>query len=866
MSGSTAVAPWGLRPALDRLLPVPEDLAGRFCWLLTVISVAYLLLLAVVVATGPGLLWLRLGGSAGVAVLSAWWIWCSRRGSGGLGSLWIDGVLLIVVGVALRQDQALHLLLVVGLALRSLHGSPRAALVKWSLYLGVYCVVDVLTPAAAGLTVGDLVVLPELALGVALPFTTSAAGARLDWIAARGRLLGEASAGLLTATDRDAVTDLVVDIAWRLADRSSEQGTARAVLTLRHPTAPPTVATAGDGPEPSPHTIALPLGERGSLVVSASRPLREECRRGLETLVAEAALALEGVELTEKVRRNAARFSALVQQSSDLITVVGPDGTVLYCSPSIKSLLGLQPSDVEGEPFAALVHPDDRERGLALGQLVSAQSGSGSLGSWRLMAADGRWIPVETLATNLLDNPDVGGIVLNSRDVTERRVLEDQLLHQAFHDPLTGLANRALFVDRVDHALSRAARHGDTLGVLFIDLDGFRVINDRLGHSVGDELLRSVGERFRPCLRATDTAARIGGDEFAVLLEDLAHPGDAERTAARLLAALEEPVTVERQTMEVKASIGVVVSVGGDAAVDELLRRADLALHTAKTQRNAVVLYDEDLLATVNRRLELEVDLRHAVARDELVLHYQPVLDLQTGHVTGAEALARWNHPRHGLLPPAEFIGIAEDTGLIVPIGRWVLEEACRRGRTWHDQGAGHAPLTMSVNLSPLQLQRAELPAEVAAVLALTGFDPHRLVLEITETALMEQVEAVIPRLHALKALGIRLAIDDFGTGYSSLSYLRDFPVDALKIDRSFVDGLARDHENTVLVHAIIELGRTLGLQTVAEGIEHEAQVPQLRSWGCELGQGFHFAKPLTAPDFTTWLNGTSLVALPPAS
>jgi len=868
MSGSAAEAPVGLRAALGRVLPGPGDVAERFRWLLTVTSVAYLLLLAVVVATGPEVLWLRIGGSAGVMVLSAWWIWCYRRGPGGLGgSLWIDGVLLVVVGVALGQDQALQLLLVVGLALRSLRGSTRSALAKWALFLGVYVVVDALAPGADGLSIGDLVVLPELALGVALPFAMSAAGTHLDWITARDRLLGEASAGLLTATDRDAVTALVVDIAWKLAVRSCEPGVARAVLTLHQPSGPPIVASAGDGPEPAQNSaIALPLGKRGRLVVSATRPLRDECRLGLETLAAEAALALEGVELTETLRRNAARFSALVQQSSDLVTVVAADGTVTYCSPSIHTLLGLQPADLQGKPFASLVHPDDQERGLALGQLATGQSGSGSLGSWRLLAADGRWVPVETLATNLLNDPDVGGIVLNSRDVSERRLLEDQLLHQAFHDPLTGLANRALFFDRVDHALSRAARHGDTLAVLFFDLDGFRAVNDQLGHALGDDILRAIGDRLRPCLRATDTAARIGGDEFAVLLEDLAEAGDAERTATRLLAAFAEPVTAEGQSVTVEASVGLVVSAGGDAAVDELLRRADLALHTAKSQRTRIVVYDEDLLASVNRRMELEVDLRHAVARDELVLHYQPVLDLQTGQVTGAEALARWNHPRYGLLPPAEFIGIAEETGLIVSIGRWVLEEACRRGRAWHDEGASETPLSMSVNLSPLQLQRAELPGEVAEALAMTGFDPHRLVLEITETALMEQVEAVIPRLQALKALGVRLAVDDFGTGYSSLSYLRDFPIDALKIDRSFVDGLARDHEDTILVHAIIELGRTLGLQTVAEGIEHAIQVPQLRGWGCDLGQGFHFARPLTAADFTTWLNGTTLVALPPAS
>ena len=430
-------------------------------------------------------------------------------------------------------------------------------------------------------------------------------------------------------------------------------------------------------------------------------------------------------------------------------------------------------------------------------------------------------------------------------NVRQLRELNNQLTHQAFHDPLTNLANRARLTDRVEHALDRAARLNQNVVVLFVDLDNFKAVNDSLGHAAGDQLLISVTERLRTCLRAVDTAARLAGDEFAVLLEEVEEPGDAIHVAERILQTLQVPFGLSDKEVFVNASIGIAFSHPGRTNADELLRNADVAMYAAKEAgKGRYEVFEARLHAAVLSRLALEADLRTAVERNELVVHYQPTVRLDNGELTGFEALVRWNHPTRGMVPPSEFIASAETSGLIVPIGRWVLGEACQQLRQWQLAHPGR-DLSVSVNLSARQLQEPTLVDEVADVLAWAGIAPCSLVLEITESVLVQDADLTVQRLRALKALGIRLAIDDFGTGYSSLSYLRRFPVDILKIDRSFVSGVGDGSQDSVLTEAIVMLARTLQLKVVAERIEQPAQLAFLRELGCDLGQGYYFARPL---------------------
>jgi diguanylate cyclase (GGDEF)-like protein len=427
-------------------------------------------------------------------------------------------------------------------------------------------------------------------------------------------------------------------------------------------------------------------------------------------------------------------------------------------------------------------------------------------------------------------------------------------IRHAFNDSLTGLPNRALLLDRLGVALARAEREDQPVSVLFLDLDGFKVVNDSLGHVAGDRLLIDVARRLSDCLRRGDTAARIGGDEFAILLGDIGHPERAPRVAERVIAALREPFTVLGREVFVSASIGIAY---GQADAQDLLRNADVAMYRAKRsgEDGSYATFEPSMHAAVVERLEIEADLRRAIERDELVVHYQPIVDLAGGRVVGLEALLRWAHPRRGLVMPFEFIPLAEETRVIVELGRWILREACRQAALW----AGGAPGPwVSVNLSGLQLLDPQLDVEVAAALADSGLDPASLTLEITETVLVQDVSAAVERLEALRALGVSIAIDDFGTGYSSLRYIRRFPADILKIAKPFIDGL-HDETDTAIVRTIVALADSLGLRTVGEGIEDHEQLARLRELGCTLGQGYLFARPLGADD------ATALLAAPPA-
>lgn len=430
--------------------------------------------------------------------------------------------------------------------------------------------------------------------------------------------------------------------------------------------------------------------------------------------------------------------------------------------------------------------------------------------------------------------------------VTLRPTPEAWMTRQAHHDPLTELPNRACFLDRVGRALAATERPGGPPAVLFLDLDRFKVVNDSLGHAAGDRLLVQVADRLRGCVRPGDTVARLGGDEFTVLLDGVAHTAAAEAAAAQVVTAMRTPFAVGDRDLAVTASIGIAVAAPGQTDPADLLRDADVALYRAKERGTARwVVFEPAMGAALRERAELEADLGQAPDRDELWLAYQPVVDLATGAVVGVEALVRWQHPQWGLLQPGQFIPLAEETGQVERIGRWVLAKACRQARVWQDRLAD--PPVVAVNLSTQQFRRPDLVEVVAFMLRETGLDPRLLKLEITESAVAADAETAVTTLRRLKALGVGLAIDDFGTGYSSLNYLRHFPVDALKIDRSFVAGLGQDDGDEAIVAAIIGLAHTLGLQVVAEGIETTAQVSLLRVMGCEQGQGYHFGRPQPA-------------------
>ena len=536
-------------------------------------------------------------------------------------------------------------------------------------------------------------------------------------------------------------------------------------------------------------------------------------------------------------------------------------------SPSVQGVFGYEPEELEGTKLVSLIHPDDKTPVL---QFLTASNReslvSTTLIESRMRHRDDFWLHVETLRTDLLHDPNVKGIVLNSRDISERKAFEEQLSHQAFHDSITGLANRALFRDRVEHALERQTRDDRPLSILFMDLDDFKTINDSLGHAAGDRLLGEVGERLRSCLRAPDTAARFGGDEFAILLEDGGDVAGPAEVAARILEALDGPFLLESKEVFVRASIGIANARGsqplGPEGAEELLRNADVAMYIAKEAgKNRYQIFEPEMHDTALRRLELKADLQRAVDNEEFVLLFQPVIHLASGAIEGFEALIRWNHPTRGLVGPYDFIPLAEETGLVVPIGSWVLEDACRKGRLLQPESPDERPLHIAVNLSARQLQRHEIVQETARVLLDTGLAPECLVLEITESVMMQDMALSNERLTSLRKLGVKLAVDDFGTGYSSLNYIRRFPVDILKVDKSFVDGVSDGGEESALTAAIIELAGILNLRPVAEGIERADQLERLLELNCELGQGFYFAEPLTFEGAQELLRTRSVLA-----
>ncbi|NUR08274.1 MAG: EAL domain-containing protein [Nocardioidaceae bacterium] len=554
------------------------------------------------------------------------------------------------------------------------------------------------------------------------------------------------------------------------------------------------------------------------------------------------------------------RLLALVQNSADLVVVLEPDSTTSFVSPAAEALLGIPADELVGVRFVDLLLPRDVPMLVRL--LAGLRDGDQPV-ILRARHADGRELVLEGTLTNLMADEAVHGWVLTVRDVTDRQSLEQELSYQAFHDSLTGLANRQLFADRLAHALRRRDGATHPVSVLFLDVDDFKHVNDSLGHNTGDRLLVAVAERISGAIREGDTAARLGGDEFAVLMED-ADRESAHEVADRLLRALSVPVAVDEHHHPVRASIGIAEAVPGQSTGDEVLRNADVAMYWAKDRgKGTVAVYEAGLHAQALERLNLRSELQRAIREGQLVLHYQPTVDLDTQRISGFEALVRWQHPTRGLLSPAEFIPVAEQSGLIVPLGSWVLREACRAGAAM--QKDWQQP-SMSVNIAAQQLARDDFVDEVVDALRLTRMPADKLVLEITESVLLDDMEGTVASLVRLREHGVRVAIDDFGTGYSSLSYLAQLPVDVLKVDKSFVDQVAGDTGDTSLVEAIIKMSINMRLTTVAEGVEQPEQAAWLRSARCSLGQGYLWSRPVdlgTARELLTQSGGRAGVVTP---
>jgi len=560
-------------------------------------------------------------------------------------------------------------------------------------------------------------------------------------------------------------------------------------------------------------------------------------------------LSSELVERNDSLRRTAEAYRLLFEQNPTPMWVYAPQTRrILAVNDAAVAHYGY-----DRERFLQL-RLDDLRPADAADQLEEALASTTTNGRHthlvRHRTRDGALLEVEVTGHAVEWEGATARLVL-ALDVTERRRLEAQLRRQAFHDELTGLANRALFRDRLEHAIARATRAGQPLCVQFLDLDGFKRVNDSLGHAVGDALLVAVARRVALAVRAGDTVARLGGDEFAILLE-CAHQGEAEAIATRIIDACRPPFRVDDRDVSVGVSVGIAAHQPGISA-DELQRNADTAMYEAKESgRNQWARYAPEMHARALARLELEEGLRGAIANDELTVVYQPIVDLASRRGTAVEALLRWRHPRFGDVPPATFIPIAEETGLILSLGRWVLHEACRQTRAWQlaELAAGSPDaeeISVSVNVSGRQLDAESLLDDVQAALDGSGLRAECLTLEITESAIMRDAERAVRRLGALRTLGVRLAIDDFGTGYSSLSYLRQFPIDVLKIDKSFVDHVAQRSQDSLLVRTIVALGESLGLRLVAEGIERAEQSEALRALGCTVGQGYHFGRPVPA-------------------
>ena len=654
--------------------------------------------------------------------------------------------------------------------------------------------------------------------------------------------LYEAAGRIRASVDSSHVRSELVTAARQLL----AAGSARVVHDLAEPPAADALRV------PLDDAIAVEVTDRAT----GGAWTRDDTSR-LQALAGVASGALANALLFEQLH-------AITRSLGEGVLALDAQGCITFVNPAAAGLLGWRAEELVGRHVATAIDPAGlletgaspewvHERRLRAGETLRIEE-------YAVTRSDGSVLDVSITASPVLRDGDVVGAVLALRDSTERKALERRLMHQAFHDQLTGLPNRALFLDRLEHARARGAATAQA--VLFVDLDRFKVINDSLGHRAGDDVLCTVASRLVAAVHPGDTVARFGGDEFTVLIEELADRDAAASTAARILDALALPISAGDRDVVLSASIGIAIAEPGAPECD-LLAAADIAMYEAKSSggdRSAVAAADAD--GSARARLDLEMELRAAIERDELELEFQPVVRAHGEALHGFEALVRWRHPRFGMLPPSEFMPLAEDSGLVLPLGRWVLENACRAARAWHERHPGTGAV-MAVNLSALQFQHPDLCAQVASVLADTGLAPELLTLEITETVVMQDTVRTLGTLRALRGLGVRLAIDDFGTGYSSLSYLKRFPVDIVKIDKSFVDGLATSPVDREIVAAVIRLTNAVGMQTVAEGVETPQQLEQLRLLGCSLIQGFLVSRPHSLDELEQRIGPPAAAGLP---
>jgi diguanylate cyclase (GGDEF)-like protein/PAS domain S-box-containing protein len=600
------------------------------------------------------------------------------------------------------------------------------------------------------------------------------------------------------------------------------------------------------------------IGVLGVSNSEQARSFNEHDEYLLAALADYATIALENARLFQQVSEEQMRYHDLFDHANDLIFTLDLNGALITINRHGQHLLGYTTEEIQGCPLVQLSEPGSWAKTITvLDALLQRKQERGSF-ELVLLDKEGRPRYTEVNARLIGDGQRSPEVMCIARDVTERHMFEAQLHHLSFHDPLSNLPNRVLFLERLSHALERAQRTPSPIAVLFLDLDNFKVVNDSLGHQIGDQLLRTVAQRMHDCLRPADTVARLSGDEFIILLEDLVEVRDAIEVAERIQEELRAPLELDgRHEVFTTVSIGIALSSPEQDQPDDLLRNANLAMYRAKTQGKAqYALFDPSMNMQAMERLALETDLRHATERNEFIVMYQPVVDLTSGRMCEVEALVRWDHPDRGRIGPGEFIPLAEETGLIIQIGQIVLEQACRQVRSWQVLYPDEPPLCLSVNLSVRQFSHPRLVETISATLAATGLDPCSLKLEITESMMMQHGERNVAIMRELKQLGIKLAIDDFGTGYCSLGYLKCFPVDTLKIDRSFTAGLGQNAEDTAIVRAVIAFAKALNLSVTGEGIETLEQLKQLKALECTRGQGYYFGRPLPSDVVTALLEG----------
>jgi diguanylate cyclase (GGDEF)-like protein/PAS domain S-box-containing protein len=542
-------------------------------------------------------------------------------------------------------------------------------------------------------------------------------------------------------------------------------------------------------------------------------------------------------------------LAAIVDSSGDAIISKDLGGVITSWNRGAQRLFGWTAEEAVGLPITIIVPSELQQEEAEILKHMRAGEHIRDYETVRVTKAGAR-VDV-SLTISPVRNPEgrVVGVSKIARDIGERKLLELQMSHLAQHDVLTDLPNRALFIDRLDQAIAFARRNNSRLAVLFLDLDGFKHINDSLGHAVGDKLLQAVGTRLKQCVRNSDTVSRQGGDEFVILLPEIARPEDVAISGQKILASLRAPHSVDEYTLQITASIGLCTYPEDGDDADTLIKNADTAMYQAKGNgSDTYQFFEKGMNIRAVQRQSLEGSLRHALERKEFVLHYQPKVNLKTGAISGVEALIRWMHPERGLIPPLEFVPIAEDCGLIVPISEWVMRESCKQARAWIDAGLPATPV--AVNISSVEFRSIRFIETVGNILRDTGLEPCHLELELTESVLMQHAESTTSVLESLHAMGVRIAVDDFGTGYSSLSYLRRFPIDALKLDRSFVQEITANAEDAVIVSAVISMGNSLRHTVIAEGIETAEQLAFLKTHACDEGQGYYFSRPLLAGNF----------------